>query len=162
MSNFIDVSDSQLNIINIVIPQDSSGILDINGIVVDGNIERTSNSTFTKSNYIDKLNYNSGGISTLLRALLPSSKPITTRIETNFIANVKSTFHKIFPKYEIKTKTIVNAEKLIETTLEKAKNQKEIYFIDKLATHGQRVVFSKTDPDWEQKFKTAFTEYVDR
>lgn len=162
LSNFIDVSTAQLSIINIVIPQDPSGILNINGINIDGTIERTSQSTFTRANFIDKLDYNSGGITTLLRTLLPSSKPISLKLDNDFATNVKSTFHKIFPKYEIKTKNIANVDKLIAITIDKAKDNSEIYFIDKLATHGQKVIFSKSDPDWEQKFRTAFTEYITR
>lgn len=148
LGNFTDVSKTTLNIINIVIPKESNGVLNLNAISVGQKIERSRAKEISGvENSVDPLNYINGPMTSLLRTLLPSSPVISNTETSTLVKDTKDLIGLVFPKYQIKTKLVLDPEVIIERNIKRARNQKEIYFYDRLQTHNQKVVISKENPE---------------
>lgn len=150
MSNYVDTSQTSLNIINIVIPKESNGTLSIGNVYITPTIERThltkKNSTQFEAT-IDPLDHIQGPMTTLLRNLLPANLPSQNISPTDLIDETTRLLNVAFPGYKIKTKAIAEAESIIKKALEKSKDENEIYYIDKLRTHYTKVIISKSEPN---------------
>lgn len=169
LSNYTSTAKTTLNIINIVLPLNENGSFNINNLIVKSDIELTSRKEQEKEKktadplfVVDKLNYTKGPVTTLLRTLLPSNGVTTKAVSSTLVADTANTLNLLFPKYDLRTKLLVDPETFIKDKLAKAENDKEIYFYDHLATHDKKVVFSKSDPNWKQDFIDAVTEYLER
>lgn len=160
LSNYLDVSNSSLSIINIVIPKfDDSELINLDGFSINDDIERafSVNNTATGSTK-SQLHYTEGVISANLKLLLPSAIPQSRRPTKEFVASTINDLKIIFPSYEFKSKLTLNVEEEIKRVLKKNENNTEVSIYDK--TNRTKITIKKDKPNWEEEFRTKVTEYV--
>lgn len=169
LGNFIDVSETKLRLIELIITKkevNGKKVFNLDSFTAVQNIERTQDD-------LDKiyggegtkpLNFTKGKITNRLRALLPANMPISKKVSTGLVEKVTDQLEMIFPKgkYEFKTKSGIDAEKLYNKILKDQEKLSEASFVDYTSTHRQKVSVSKSDPNWKEKFKTLLNEYAER
>lgn len=163
LSNFVDTSKTTLNILNITIPKMIDGSLGINGISIYSDIERTSfKELSTLGDKVEALNYTKGPVTTLLRKLLPSKLVTDKKISSKLVEDTSNFLKQVFPTYEFKSKLIAEVEPIVKNAIKNSKDQSEVYFYDRLSTHNEKVIVSKSTPNWETEFTEKVEEYIKR
>lgn len=163
LSNFVDTTDTTLNIINIMIPfKDNAFNLD--GFSIFSDIERTREKQFSSGTIdtVDALNYVNGPITTRLRELLPASLPMNKQINSELVNKVSTVLNSCFPSYDFKSKLVLQAEPIIKRAIKNCEKQQEVFIYDKLSTHNAKISVSKTDPNWEAEFTKKVEEYLEK
>lgn len=164
LANFVDTSSTTLNILNIVIPKLPNGTLNINGITIRSDIERTMprRGQSLNSEAVSILNYDKGTATLLLRKLLPASLPEIKKTSTTLVKDTSDLLNTIFPTYKFRSKIETTAESMYKNALKRGANSSEVFFYDRTTSPNEKITVSKNNPNWEQEFKDKVEEYVKR
>lgn len=160
LSNYISTSDSMVGILEILIPtvtsknEDGEEIskLNIHGLSITVGDNRATSETALGSK---------GAITTNLKTLLPSRIVRDKRTEGILGKNIKETISAMFPKYQFRSKRIIQD---IDAIIEKAKNnsrgQKYISISNNLDALGSKIQEERDIPGWEERFRKKVEEYA--
>jgi hypothetical protein len=101
-------------------------------------------------------------MSTVLKELLPSSIPRSTLPTSELVLNTINDLKIIFPSYEFKSKLAFNVEVEVKRAIKKNEGNTEVFIADRMSRGGAKISVSKTEDNWEEKFREKVTEYANR